>query len=46
MAGGSDAPASVEFSEYELRALTLMKRNYAKSTESIPATTPTKADAV
>lgn len=41
-----DAPASVEFNEHELRAITLMKRKYAKRTETIPDTTPSIADAV
>jgi len=38
--------ASKVFSAYELRALTLMKRKYAKRTETIPRTVPCIADAV
>ncbi|WXB19694.1 IS4 family transposase [Pendulispora albinea] len=41
-----DAPASLEFNDYELRALVLMKRKYAKKTESIPDDIPTIADAI
>jgi hypothetical protein len=41
-----EAPASVELTEYEIRALTLMKRKYAKRTETIPEGTPTMANAV
>ena len=41
-----DGSASSEFTKYELRALTLMKRKYAKRTETIPDTTPSMADAV
>ena len=41
-----EASACTAFTEYELRALTLMKRKYAKRTETIPDTTPTMASAV
>jgi hypothetical protein len=41
-----NATALGEFNEYELRALILMKRKYAKRTETIPDRTPTIADAV
>jgi hypothetical protein len=34
------AAVSLEFSDYELHALTLMKRKYAKRTESIADTVP------
>ena len=40
------AAASLEFAEHELRALTVMKRRYAKRTESIPDTVPSMADAI
>lgn len=38
--------ADTEFTAHELRALTLMKRKYAKRTETIPDETPSMADAV
>jgi hypothetical protein len=41
-----DASALAEFNGYELRALILMKRKYAKRTEAIPDDTPTIAKAV
>jgi hypothetical protein len=41
-----DASALVEFNRYEVRALILMKRKYAKKTETIPDDTPTIAKAV
>jgi hypothetical protein len=41
-----DASAADEFTAYELRALILMKRQYAKRTETIPNDTPTMANAV
>jgi hypothetical protein len=40
------ASASDAFNEYELRALILMKRKYAKRTETIPDTVPSMSDAV
>lgn len=40
------APASIAFNGHELRALTLMKRKYAKRTETIPDSMPSMADAV
>jgi hypothetical protein len=40
------ASACEAFNKYELHALTLMKRKYAKRTESIPDTIPCMADAV
>jgi hypothetical protein len=42
----SDVAADTEFTAHELRALTLMKRKYAKRTETIPDETPSMADAV
>jgi hypothetical protein len=41
-----NSSADAEFTVYELRALTLMKRKYAKRTETIPDDTPSMADAV
>lgn len=41
-----DAAADSEFTTYELRALTLMKRKYAKRTETIPDDIPSMANAV
>ena len=41
-----DVAADTEFTAYELRALTLMKRKYAKRTETIPDDIPSMADAV
>lgn len=41
-----EAAASYVFSKYELRALTLMKRKYAKRTELISDDVPCMADAV
>jgi hypothetical protein len=41
-----DVAADTEFTTYELRALTLMKRKYAKRTETIPDDIPSMTDAV
>jgi hypothetical protein len=41
-----DLAADTEFTAYELRALTLMKRKYAKRTETIPDDIPSMTDAV
>jgi len=38
--------ATSEFTEFEIRALTLMKRKYAKRTETIPDGTPSMGDAI
>jgi hypothetical protein len=41
-----EARASCAFNRFELRALTLMKRKYAKRTETIPNSVPTISDAL
>lgn len=41
-----DVAADTEFTAYELAALTLMKRKYAKRTETIPDDIPSMGDAV
>jgi Transposase DNA-binding/Transposase DDE domain len=40
-----DAPASIELSSHEIRALILLKRKYKKRTETIPDAIPTIAQA-
>lgn len=41
-----ELPASAEFTEYEIKAIVMLKRRYKKSTEIIPDSMPTLAQAV
>jgi Transposase Tn5 dimerisation domain/Transposase DNA-binding len=41
-----ELPASVEFTQFEIRAITMLKRKHKKSTETIPDSMPTLAQAV
>jgi hypothetical protein len=41
-----ELPASVEFTDYEIKAIVMLKRKHKKSTETIPNSMPTLAQAV